>query len=201
MRLPKPLIRLRSATAQALGRVLRMAEPIDLRVRRFVFETQARNRLRGQIAPGVQFVGAVAAEGTAQVNIGAGTRVGRRTFFETYGDASIDIGEQVTINDGVTIVAYDKVTICDHVMIGELTSIRDSNHGMKKGVHVHDQPHTAEAIHIGEDAWIGRGVLLGQGVRIEPGAVVGANSVVTKDVPANVIVAGAPARPIGERKE
>ncbi len=199
MRLPSALIAFRSSLAHFLGLALRGIEPLHLRLRRFTFEVWARSQLKGHIAPGVQFVGLVISEGTGNVHIGRGTRVGRRTFFETYGDAQIEIGEDVTLNDGITIVAYANVTIASHAMIGELTSIRDSNHGMLKKEYVHDQPHTAEAIYIGNDAWIGRGVLVGEGVCIHDGAVVGANSVVTKEVASYTIVVGAPARPIGQR--
>lgn len=199
MRLPPALISLRSSTAQVLGLILRSIEPLHLRARRFAYEIWARSQLKGTIAPGVQFIGSITSEGTGNVHIGRGTRVGRRTFFETYNDARIDIGEHVTLNDGITIVAYANVTISDHVMIGELTSIRDSNHGMLKKDFVHNQPHTAQAIYIGNDAWIGRGVLVGEGVCIHDGAVVGANSVVTKEVASYTIVVGAPAKPIGQR--
>jgi acetyltransferase-like isoleucine patch superfamily enzyme len=199
MRLPPALISFRSSFAQFLGGILGVVEPLHLRLRRFAFEVWARSQLKGRIAPGVQFVGLVASEGTGNVHIGRGTRVGRRVFFETYGDARIEIGEDVTLNDGITIVAYANVTIASHAMIGELTSIRDSNHGMLKKEFVHNQPHTAAAIYIGSDAWIGRGVLIGEGVQIHHGAVVGANSVVTREVPSYTIVVGAPARPIGQR--
>ena len=84
-------------------------------------------------------------------------------------------------------------------MIGENTSIRDSNHGMEKDEHVHDQAHSAEEVYIGLDAWIGRGVMIGEGVRINDGAVIGANSVVTREIPSNSIAVGAPARVVGER--
>jgi acetyltransferase-like isoleucine patch superfamily enzyme len=56
------------------------------------------------------------------------------------------------------------------------------------------------AIHIGSDAWIGANVTILRGVTIGQAAVVGAGSVVTKDVPAYTMVAGNPARPIRELK-
>lgn len=153
------------------------------------------------MAPGVQFIGPIAVEGEGLVHIGAGTRVGRRVFFETYHGAEIRIGERVTINDGVTIVAHAGVTIGSHTMIGEYASVRDANHGTVRGRLVRDQPHDARPVAIGEDAWIGRGVLVAKGVQFGAGAVAGANSVVTRDVSPGQIVAGAPARPIGERRE
>ncbi len=200
MRLPFGVVRVRSKVAHGIGRGMALFEPLFLRLRRFRHECRARGLLRGEVAPGVQFVGPIISEGTGHVNIGPRTRVGRRVFFETYGEGHIDIGERVTLNDGIVICAYDAVAIGDHTMIGEYTSIRDANHGTRKGTFVRDQPHTAAAVRIGRDVWVGRGVMIAAGVRIGDGAVVGANSVVTRDVAANCIVAGAPARAIGERK-
>ena len=179
--------------------LLRAAEPLILRVRRFAYECQARARLRGRVAPGVQFVGPVTVEGEGLVDIGPGTRIGRRVFFETYGGARISIGCRVTINDGATLVAYEGIRIGDDTMIGEYTSVRDANHGIRAGIPVHDQPHAAAAIDIGADCWLGRGVIVTKGVALGDGAVVGANSVANRDVPANGIAAGVPAELKGER--
>ena len=51
-----------------------------------------------------------------------------------------------------------------------------------------------------DDVWLGAGVIILSGVRVGRGAVVGAGAVVTKDVAANTVVAGVPARSIGHRK-
>ena len=200
MRLPMPIVKMRSAAAQLLGMSLRALEPVFLRLARFCYEVRARSLLRGRIAPGVQFVGPIIEEGTGNVHIGAHTRIGRRTFFETYGDARITIGEHVTINDGVVITAHAGVTIGNDSMIGEYVSIRDANHGTRKDTPVRTQVHEAEPVSIGKDVWIGRGVIVAKGAYVHDGAVVGANSVVTGDVPPDAVVAGAPARPIGERE-
>jgi len=199
MKLPSWMVGLRSALAQGIGRLLRLVEPVSLRVRRFVFEVWARSALRGPLAAGVQFTGWIAAEGTGRVRIGAGTRVGRRVFFETHGDARIEIGRDVVINDDVVLAAHAGIRIGDHVLIGEGTSIRDANHGTACGRLVREQPHVAEAVCIGRDAWIGRGVAVLKGVQVADGAVVGANAVVTSDVGPGIIVAGIPARPIARR--
>ena len=200
MRLPAPLVPLRSAAAQALRTVLRFWEPAALRIRRFCFETRARAQLRGRVAAGVQFVGPVTVEGAGNVHIGPGSRVGRNVFFETYGTAAINIGREVTINDGVILVAYAGIEIGDGVMIGEYSSVRDADHGMVRDIPVRAQGHVSSPVRIEANAWIGRGVAVLKGVTIGAGAVVGANSVVTRDVAGNTIAAGAPARQIGERR-
>ena len=199
MRLPAPLVRLRSQVASLLALGPRLMRPLSLRLGRFRYEIMARSKLRGTIAPGVQFVGPIVVEGEGLVSIGAGTRIGRNVFFESYHGATIRIGEQVTINDGVILVAYAGITIDNHVMIGEYASIRDANHGTLPGLLIHDQPHDAAAIQIGADAWLGRGVFVGKGMVIGAGAIVGANSVVTRAIPEKMVAAGAPAKPIRPR--
>ncbi|MEO5759922.1 MAG: DapH/DapD/GlmU-related protein [Mesorhizobium sp.] len=57
----------------------------------------------------------------------------------------------------------------------------------------------AKAVTIGHDVWIGHGAVIMPGIRIGNGAIVGANAVVTRDVPAYAIVAGVPAKPIRQR--
>jgi acetyltransferase-like isoleucine patch superfamily enzyme len=177
-----------------------MLHPLTLRLGRFLFEILARAQLRGVVAPGVQFTGPIHVEGTGNVHIGAGTRVGRRVFFETYGDARIEIGPHVTINDGVFIVAHSGVAIGEWTMIGEYAAIRDANHGMAAGLPVRVQPHASAPIHLGADTWVGRNAIILPGVRLEPGAVIGANAVVRSDVPAGAIAAGVPARVVGARR-
>lgn len=200
IQLPEPLARLRSTVAQVLGRSLAVLYPLRLRAGLFWHEIGARSQIRGGVAPRVQFFGPITVEGSQNIHIGTRTRIGRRSFFKTDGSGRIEIGENVTINDGATIVAYERVSIGDHTLIGEYVTIRDANHGTRRDTLIKQQPHDAAAITIGRDVWIGRGACVLKGVRLEDGCVVGANSVVTKDVAANTCVAGAPARPIGERR-
>lgn len=59
----------------------------------------------------------------------------------------------------------------------------------------------AAAVHIGSDVWIGTRVIIMPGVTVGDGCVIGANSVVTRDIPAGVIAVGVPCRPIRTRGE
>jgi len=200
MCLPAPLVRLRSTIAQGLGLMLRVLAPINLRIARFMYEVWARSQIRGLVEPGAQFIGWATVEGTGRVYIGRGTRLGRRAFLETHGDAEIRIGRHCTINDGVTIVAYSGVTIGDYALLGEYSSVRDANHGTDSdGGPMRFQPHQSALIAIGNDAWVGRGACVLKGVSIGDGAILGANSVATKDVEPGAIAVGAPARAIGSR--
>lgn len=199
MKLPASMVRLRSALAHGLGLLLRFTRPARSRIMRFVWESCARGQIRGLVEPGAQFFGLVTVEGTGNISIGAGTRVGRRAFLETQGSGCIVIGRNVVINDGAVIVAYDRVEIGDFTMIGEYVTVRDANHGIDTGVPMRRQPHTSAPVRIGTDAWLGRGVCVLKGVSVGDGAVIGANSVVTKDIEAMAIAVGAPARTIGRR--
>jgi acetyltransferase-like isoleucine patch superfamily enzyme len=70
---------------------------------------------------------------------------------------------------------------------------------MGKSQLINQQKHTSEPINIGNDVWIGANSTILKGVNIGDGAVIAAGAVVTKDVGAYTIVAGVPARKIGER--
>ncbi|MBI5094664.1 MAG: acyltransferase [Candidatus Hydrogenedentes bacterium] len=200
MRLPGPLVVFRSRLAALLGWPLRVAAPLRLRLARFLYEIWGRGQIRGRVEAGAQFIGVITVEGTRNVHIGAGTRVGRRTYLKTDGAGRIEIGRHVTINDGATIVAYQEVRIGDNTMIGEYVTIRDQNHGSRRGELVRSQPYDVAPVSIGSDAWLGRGVCVLRGVTVGDGAVVGANAVVTKDVSPYAVVGGVPARPLGVRK-
>ena len=92
------------------------------------------------------------------------------------------------------------ISIGQGSMIGEYSSIRDADHARVPGVKIRDAHHVARPISIGSEVWIGRGVTVLGGVAICDGATVGANAVVTHDVPAGTTVVGVPAQAIGSRR-
>lgn len=103
----------------------------------------------------------------------------------------IKIGDYVLISPGCRLSASDEIIIGDSVMIANGVYITDSDwHG------VYDRTRRAESItpvHIGDNVWLGDRCTVLKGVTIGNNSVVAASAVVTKDVPANVIVAGNPA--------
>jgi acetyltransferase-like isoleucine patch superfamily enzyme len=160
-----------------------------------------RSQANGLIPASTQFDGAVSAIGTGQLSLGNHCRLGRGVEFDTSLAGHIRVGARVRINSGTIIVSNSRVVIGDDTLIGEYVSIRDANHGVAAGSLIRTQPQTISEINIGRDVWIGRGCCILKGVSVGDGAVIGANSVVTRDVPPGHIYAGAPARRIGQRKQ
>jgi acetyltransferase-like isoleucine patch superfamily enzyme len=108
--------------------------------------------------------------------------------------AIITIGEDCGLT-GTTIVAAERVTIGDRVLLGSNVTIVDTDF---HPIDIAERRRHGQAAHrpvlIGDDVFIGMNSLVMKGVTIGPGSVIGANSVVTKDVPPNVVAAGNPAR-------
>lgn len=95
---------------------------------------------------------------------------------------------------GTSICAYEKVSIGNNVIFGPNTVIMDcSGHSLSNRGHPNELDNLkVEPVTIGSDVWIGYGCIVLPGVSIGDGAVIGAGSVVTKDVPANCMAAGNP---------
>jgi len=115
---------------------------------------------------------------------------------------NIEIGNNVSLNYGVIITAYKGgyIKIGDNVIIGPYSLLVSSNHGMKLGSPMKEQPHIAGNIIIDDDVWIGSHVVITKDVHVYTGAVIGAGAVVTKDVAAYSVVGGVPAKVIKMRK-
>ena len=85
-------------------------------------------------------------------------------------------------------------------MIADQVSVRDSDHGFNNcDLPMMDQDILAEAVVIEDDVWVGHGAVILKGIRIGSGSIIAAGAVVTRDVPANMIVGGVPARVIASR--
>ena len=83
------------------------------------------------------------------------------------------------------------ITIGDGTLIGHGSTLTTLNHSMDPDRRADMTP---APVVLGRKVWLGAGVIVVPGVHIGDGAVVGAGAVVTKDVPANAIVAGVPAK-------
>ncbi|MFN8637775.1 MAG: acyltransferase [Chloroflexota bacterium] len=109
--------------------------------------------------------------------------------------AFIRVGERSFVGESVIIRGQGGVDIGKTVLIGPAAQLLAVNHNYGDPVTpILDQGITARGIVVEDGAWIGAGALVLDGVRIGGNAVIGAGAVVTKDVPANAIAVGVPAR-------
>jgi len=109
----------------------------------------------------------------------------------------LTIGAGVSIEQDVHIVACDDVTIGDFTLITARCSIIDTVHPVGEGTGASRTSEIAEErshVHIGRRVFIGVNVVIMPGVTIGDNSFIGAGSVVTKDIPANSVAVGAPAR-------
>ncbi|MEO1535570.1 MAG: acyltransferase, partial [Planctomycetota bacterium] len=120
---------------------------------------------------------------------------------EAEGGPRIVIREGVYCNRYTMFDASERIEIGARTMIGPHCYITDHDHGIRRHMPIPKQPLIGAPVVIGHDAWLGAGVTILKGVTIGEGAIVAANAVVTKDVPPFSIVAGVPAKVIGERPE
>jgi len=117
-------------------------------------------------------------------------------FYCVYGQ-NIYIGDHVYLNVLCTILDCNEVHIGHHVMIGPGVQIYTAAHALQAKARIQGWE-VARSIVIEDNVWIGGSAILLPGVRIGQNAVVGAGAVVSRSVPANMVVAGNPARVIRE---
>ena len=120
------------------------------------------------------------------------------------GDAQICIGNNVGLNYNVMVNADcgGSIQIGDDVSIGPYTVMRASNHNFERiDIPIKVQKHVPGTIVIENDVWIGAHVVILPNVKIGHATVIGAGSIVTKDIPPFSVAAGNPARIIKSREK
>lgn len=123
--------------------------------------------------------------------------VGEGSYIEP--DVYIDYGKNVYVgeafygNTGLTILDTCEVHIGDHVMIGPRVSLITAGHPIDSGVRNRGLEF-GKPITIGDNVWIGANVFIGPGVTIGDNAIIGGGAVVVKDIPANAVAVGNPAK-------
>lgn len=158
-----------------------------------------------------------------QIRIGAGTMVFNKAYFDcdregaiiigkhceihsyarlmTYG-GTIEIGDYCSVNPYSILYGHGGLYIGSKVRIAAHVVIIPGQHGIDRiDIPIMNQDTKRLPIYIRDDVWIGAGAKILGGVTIHTGAVVGANAVVSHDVPENAVVTGIPARVIRFRGE
>ena len=134
---------------------------------------------------------------------------------------NVEIGENVTLYPGVTFMGEGKIIIGDNSKIGQnviiyasqnggviigsntiiaaQTYIIDSNHKTEKRALISLQEMESKQVNIGNDVWIAANATIIKGANIQDGAVIGAKTLVNKDIAPYTINVGIPSRKIGDR--
>jgi maltose O-acetyltransferase len=115
-------------------------------------------------------------------------------FFCDYG-SNLHAGERLYANTGCVVLDCATVRIGDRVMLAPYVQLITATHPLDAAERAGGLE-SAEPITVGDDVWIGAGAIVLPGISIGPRSVVGAGAVVTRDVPADTLVAGNPARPL-----
>ena len=108
---------------------------------------------------------------------------------------NISIGNNFYANFDCIMLDGGGIEIGDNVLFGPRVGIYTSNHATDMWERIHGACY-AKPVKIGNNVWIGAGVNINQGVTIGDNTIIGSGSVITKDIPANVIAAGVPCKVI-----
>ena len=118
-----------------------------------------------------------------------------------WGGKHVHFGKDVYANFGLTMVDDTHIYIGDNTMLAPHVTLATAGHPILPTLREQGLQYNMP-IHIGRNCWLGAGVIVLPGVTIGDNTVIGAGSVVTKDIPANVVAVGNPCRvlrPIGEK--
>ena len=121
-------------------------------------------------------------------------------FHANWGGHHTHWGSDIYANSNLTLVDDGHVFIGDKVMFGPNVTIATANHPIDPQLRAKGLQYNKD-VYIGENTWIGANVVIVPGVRVGSNVVIGAGSVVTKDIPDNVVAVGSPChvlREVGE---
>ena len=122
-------------------------------------------------------------------------------FYANWGGHHVHFGKNVYANYGLTLVDDTHIYVGDCTMFGPHVTIATAGHPIDPQLREKGLQYNLP-VHIGRNCWLGAGVIVMPGVTIGDNTVIGAGSIVTRDIPANVVAVGNPCRvlrPIGDR--
>ena len=134
----------------------------------------------------------IAKRGT--IRFGRFVWIGDRTKIRCH-EGEVIVGQKSVLGQECTISAYRHVRIGEQCVIADRAMFIDFDHGVveverpirRQGIYKRD-------VDVGSNVWVGYGACVLRGVRVGDNSVIGTNSVLTKDIPANAVVGGVPAR-------
>jgi acetyltransferase-like isoleucine patch superfamily enzyme len=166
--------------------------------RRFVTPTGRRMVLDGMLFLGSRVQLQIGR--SARVHFGRWTWIGHGTKIRCH-EGEVRIGDKTVLGQECTISAYQHVSIGEQCIIADRVMMIDFDHNVAEV----ERPIRLQGIYkrevrVGNNVWIGYGAQILRGVTVGDNAIIGASAVVTRDVPANAVVAGVPARVIRMRQ-
>lgn len=114
-------------------------------------------------------------------------------FRANWGGRHLHFGSGIYANFNLTLVDDGHIYVGDKVMFGPNVTISTANHPIEPELRARGLQYNKD-VYIGENAWIAANVVIVPGVHIGKNSVIGAGSVVTKDIPDNVVAVGNPCR-------
>ena len=202
VRSPPPPLRGGPLTFLRFARRHRMLTPgyAILIVRWLWLRLRWRGRLQTDglcfVCPGVKFE--IGPEAT--VRLGRWSWIGHGCKIRVH-EGEVEIGAKTVVGQECTISAFQHVSIGRECIIADRVMLIDFDHGVVEA----DRPVRLQGIYkrdvrVGNNVWVGYGACILRGVTVGDNAIIGTSAVVTKDVPANAVVAGVPARVIRMRE-
>ena len=136
----------------------------------------------------------------ATVTLGRWSWIGQGCKIRVH-EGDLTIGAKTVFGQECTISAYQHIWIGRECIVADRVMMIDFDHGMVEVERpIREQGIYKRDVRIGHNVWIGYGACVLRGVTVGENAVIGTNSVLTKDVPANAVVGGIPARVLRMRE-
>ena len=189
-----------------LLRFMRRNRMLNLKYARLIVRlVRRRLRFRGRLrSDGIAFIGpgvVLQIGRDARIELGRWSWLGHGTKIRCH-EGVVSIGAKTVMGQECTISAYRHVSIGRECVIADRVMLIDFDHGVVEverpirlqGIYMRD-------VRVGNNVWIGYGACILRGVTVGDNAIIGTNAVVTRDVPANAVVGGVPARVIRMRDE
>ena len=114
-------------------------------------------------------------------------------FYANFGGKNVHFGTGIYANFNLTLVDDTDIFVGNHVMFGPNVTIDTATHPVTPDLRKRGAQYNKK-VYIEENVWLGAGVIVLPGVRIGKNSVIGAGSLVTKDIPDNVVAFGTPCR-------
>ncbi len=128
--------------------------------------------------------------------VGEGVSV-EQPLYANFGGRHVHFGDYVYANFGLTLVDDTHIFVGDHTLIGPHVTLCTAGHPILPELRERGYQYNA-SVTVGRNCWLGAGVIVLPGVTIGEESVIGAGSVVTRDIPPRVVAVGTPCRPVRE---